>query len=157
VRRDLTLRPSGAVVMLSGKRNFLKPSGPLRACNGSALYIYNLLRALLLPLNHSEGLRMLWMASHCSCSPDSALGMESEETFSIPSCGKRIFSSQKHPRTAVGRAPSRLQGIPGPLAPGVKRPGCRADCLPPSSAEIKNEWSHTSTPPNVFMTCTGIT
>ena len=32
-----TLKPSCAVVMKSGNLNFLEPSGPLQACNGTAL------------------------------------------------------------------------------------------------------------------------
>ena len=35
--RLTTLQPSYAVVMKSGNLNFLEPSGPLQACNGSAL------------------------------------------------------------------------------------------------------------------------
>ena len=35
--RLTTLPPSCAVVMKSGNRNFLEPSGPLQACNGTAL------------------------------------------------------------------------------------------------------------------------
>jgi hypothetical protein len=35
--RLTTLPPSCAVVMKSEKLNFLKPSGPLQACNGTAL------------------------------------------------------------------------------------------------------------------------
>jgi len=31
--------------------------------------------------------------------------------------------------------------------PGVKRPGCGADHSSPSRAEVKNDWSYTSTPP----------
>jgi hypothetical protein len=34
---------------------------------------------------------------------------------------------------------------------GVKRPGREADHSPPSSAEVKNAWSYTSTPQYVFM------
>jgi hypothetical protein len=34
----------------------------------------------------------------------------------------------------------------------VKRAGREADHSPPSSAEVNNAWSYTSTPPNVFMT-----
>jgi hypothetical protein len=37
----------------------------------------------------------------------------------------------------------------------VKRPGREFDHSTPSSAEIKKEWSYTSTPPYVFMACTG--
>jgi len=36
-----TLPPSCAVVMKSGKFNFLEPSGPLQACNGTALPAFN--------------------------------------------------------------------------------------------------------------------
>ena len=35
--RLTTLQPSCAVVMKSGNLNFLEPSGPLQACNGTAL------------------------------------------------------------------------------------------------------------------------
>ena len=35
--RLTTLPPSYAVVMKSGNLNFLEPSGPLHACNGTAL------------------------------------------------------------------------------------------------------------------------
>ena len=35
--RLTTLQPSCAVVMKSGNLNFLEPSGPLRACSGTAL------------------------------------------------------------------------------------------------------------------------
>jgi hypothetical protein len=35
--------------------------------------------------------------------------------------------------------------------PGVKRPGRETDHSPPSSAEVKNEWSHISTSQYAFM------
>ena len=35
--RLTTLPPSCAVVMKSGESNFLEPSGPVQACNGTAL------------------------------------------------------------------------------------------------------------------------
>ena len=40
MRKAYNLPPSCAVVTNSGDLNFLEPSGPLRACNGTALYIY---------------------------------------------------------------------------------------------------------------------
>jgi hypothetical protein len=40
-------------------------------------------------------------------------------------------------------------GTRGPF-PGVKRPGREADHSPPSSVEVKNVWSYTSTPP-IFL------
>jgi hypothetical protein len=39
----------------------------------------------------------------------------------------------------------------GVFSPGIKRPGHEADHSPPSSAEIKNEWSYSSAHPYVFM------
>jgi hypothetical protein len=39
--------------------------------------------------------------------------------------------------------------MPGALSLAVKRPGREADHSPPSSAEVKNAWSYTSTPPNM--------
>jgi hypothetical protein len=39
----------------------------------------------------------------------------------------------------------------GILSLGVKRPRREADHSPPSSAEVKNAWSYTSTPPYVFI------
>jgi hypothetical protein len=42
--------------------------------------------------------------------------------------------------------PDRIQTHPVGIR-GVKRPGREADHTPPSSAEVKNVWSYTSTPP----------
>jgi hypothetical protein len=40
-----------------------------------------------------------------------------------------------------------IQLVTGALSLGVKRPAREADHLPPSSAEVKNAWNYTSTPP----------
>jgi len=40
VRKADNLPPSYAVVKKSGNLNFLEPSGPLQACNGTALPLY---------------------------------------------------------------------------------------------------------------------
>jgi hypothetical protein len=40
-----------------------------------------------------------------------------------------------------------IQWVPGAISPGVKRQGREADHSPPSSAEVKNVWSYTFTPP----------
>ena len=52
------------------------------------------------------------------------------------------------------KSPDRLWGPPSLLSnwyrcyfPGVKRPRRDVDHAPPSSTEVKNEWSYTSTPP----------
>jgi hypothetical protein len=50
-------------------------------------------------------------------------------------------------RTAMAPTQPPLQGVPESLSLGVKRPGREADHSLPSSAEIKNAWSYTSTFP----------
>jgi hypothetical protein len=50
-------------------------------------------------------------------------------------------------RTALGPTQPLIQWVPGALSLGVKRQGREADHPPPSSAEFKNAWSYTSTPP----------
>ena len=58
--RLTTLPPSCAAVMKSGNPNFLEPSGPLQACNGTALpYVYNYIPET----NH-----VARVCSGCSCS-----------------------------------------------------------------------------------------
>jgi hypothetical protein len=54
-------------------------------------------------------------------------------------------------RTAMGPTQPPTQWVAGALSLGVKWPGREADHSPPSSAEIKNAWSYTSTPQYVFM------
>jgi hypothetical protein len=39
-----------------------------------------------------------------------------------------------------------IQWVPGPLSPGVKRPGREVDYSLPTSAEVKKMWIYTSTP-----------
>ena len=62
--RLTTLPPSCAVVMKSGDLNFLEPSGPLQACNGTALpfitevvSVYNAVRTE--PLYNTDTFRLL--------------------------------------------------------------------------------------------------
>jgi hypothetical protein len=42
-----------------------------------------------------------------------------------------------------------IQQVLGSLSPGVKQPRHEADYSATSSAEVKNVWSYTSTPPYV--------
>jgi hypothetical protein len=44
-----------------------------------------------------------------------------------------------------------IQWVTGALSVGVELQGREADHSPPSSAEIKNAWSYTSTPQNAFI------
>jgi hypothetical protein len=54
------------------------------------------------------------------------------------------YSLHHRVRTAVGPTQPRIQWA---FFLGVKRPGSEADHSPPSSAEVKNAWSFTTTPP----------
>jgi hypothetical protein len=47
---------------------------------------------------------------------------------------------------ALGSTQPPIHWVPGALTPGVKWLGCEADHSSPSSAEVKNVWSYTSTP-----------
>jgi hypothetical protein len=48
-----------------------------------------------------------------------------------------IFLFTTASRTALGPTQPPIQRVPGALSLGVKRPGCEADQLPPSSAKVK--------------------
>jgi hypothetical protein len=50
-------------------------------------------------------------------------------------------------RLALGPTQPPIQWVPGALSLGVKRPEREADHSPPSSAEVKNAWSYTTTLP----------
>jgi len=58
--RLTNLPPSCAVVMKSGNLNFLEPSGPLQACNGSALPLHVLYLENYVLLRSSAFLVPLW-------------------------------------------------------------------------------------------------
>jgi hypothetical protein len=59
----------------------------------------------------------------------------------------RIFLFTTASRPALGPTKPLIQWVTRALSPGVKRPWREADHSPPSSAEVKNAWSYTSTPP----------
>jgi hypothetical protein len=58
-----------------------------------------------------------------------------------------IFLLTTASRQALEPTKPPLQWVPRALSFGAKRPGRKADHSPPSSAEVKNAWSYTSTPP----------
>jgi hypothetical protein len=62
-----------------------------------------------------------------------------------------IFFFTTASRPALGPTQPPVQLVPGALSLGVKRPGREHDHSPPSSAEVKNAWSYTSTPQNAFI------
>jgi hypothetical protein len=55
-----------------------------------------------------------------------------------------LFSTASRP--ALGPTQPPMKCVPGAHSVGVKRPAHEVDHLPPSSAEVKNPWSYTSTP-----------
>jgi hypothetical protein len=64
---------------------------------------------------------------------------------SSPDRGWEFFSSPQHPDWLLG-LPSLFNGYEGLFSLEVKQPGHEADHTPPSSTEVKNAWSCTSTP-----------
>jgi hypothetical protein len=58
-----------------------------------------------------------------------------------------IFLFTTVSRLVPGRTQPPIQWLSGALSLGVKRPECEADHSSPSSAEVKNAWGYTSTPP----------
>jgi len=62
--------------------------------------------------------------------------------------GLIVFITASTP--AVGHTQPPIQWVPGALSPGLKYSGLEADHSPPSSADAKNAWSYTSTPPVVL-------
>jgi hypothetical protein len=57
-----------------------------------------------------------------------------------PAYGKEFFLRQDV-RMSLGAVPFPIKWVMG-----AKWPGCEIDHLPPSSVEVKNEWSYTSPP-----------
>jgi hypothetical protein len=68
------------------------------------------------------------------------LGFESRQGV-----GLYLFTTQSRPALGPNQPP--IQWVPEALFLGVKRTGRVADHSPPSSAEVKNVWSYTFTPP----------
>jgi hypothetical protein len=66
---------------------------------------------------------------------------------SSPGRGWEFFCVPPRPDRLWGLTQPPIQWVPGALSLGVKRPGREADHSPPSSAEVKNGRSWTSTPP----------
>jgi hypothetical protein len=62
-----------------------------------------------------------------------------------------ISLSSTASRLALGPTQPHIQCVLEALSLEVKQPGCETDCSSPSTAEIKNEWSYTSTSPYAFM------
>jgi len=65
----------------------------------------------------------------------------------------RIFFLATGSRPALGPTQPPIQLVPGALSVAVKRPGRETDRSPPSSAEVMNAWSYTSTPNTSSWRC----
>jgi hypothetical protein len=61
------------------------------------------------------------------------------------------FLLSTSPRLVLKPIQPPIQWVLGALTMGVKQPERLADHSPPTSAEVKNTWIHTSTPPYTFM------
>jgi hypothetical protein len=65
--------------------------------------------------------------------------------------GLGVFLFTTVSRTALKPTQPPIQWVLEALSLGLKRQGHETDHSPPSSAEVKNAWSYTSTPQYVFM------
>jgi hypothetical protein len=70
---------------------------------------------------------------------------------------KKLFSDPKLPEKLWAPKASYSKGVWNYFLGGAKQPGREADNSPPSSAEVKNEWSYTSSAPYAFVACKRIT
>jgi hypothetical protein len=59
----------------------------------------------------------------------------------------RIFLFTTASTLVLGTTQPPIQWVTGALSLGIKRPGREAHNSSPSSTEVKNAWSYTSTPP----------
>ena len=73
----------------------------------------------------------------------------------FPCGGEKFSSSAKLPHRLWFLPSLLLRTVTAALSPAVKQLGHEANHSPPSSAEVKNERSCTSTPPYAFIACTG--
>jgi hypothetical protein len=73
-----------------------------------------------------------------------------DDQGSIPGKGNKLFFATGS-RHALGDIHPPIQCVTGSISLGIKRVGCETDQSSPSSTEVKNAWSYTSTRPYVFM------
>jgi hypothetical protein len=61
---------------------------------------------------------------------------------------KLVFSTMS--RQPLGSTQPHIQCMQGTFSPNVKWLGCEANHSPPSTADIKNAWIYSPTPPHTF-------
>jgi hypothetical protein len=94
------------------------------------------------------GIGLCFLKSH-----DSSVGIALG--YGLDDWGSRVrfpaetgnFPLHHRVQNGSGAHPASYQWVSGALSLGVKRLGREAEHSPPSSAEVKNAWSYTSTPP----------
>jgi hypothetical protein len=72
------------------------------------------------------------------------MGLDYWEFESRQRQGIFLFATASSPALGPTRPP--IQWVLGDVSLGVKRPGREADCLPQTSAEVKNAWIYTPIP-----------
>jgi hypothetical protein len=73
-------------------------------------------------------------------------GLDDRDSRVRVPAGAGNFSLNHRVQNGSGPTQPPIQWVPGALSLGLKRPGRESDHSPPFSAEVKNEWSYTSTP-----------
>jgi hypothetical protein len=97
-------------------------------------------------LSYSKFASFLYEFSQYS---DQATGWTTTVRFSVGA--RYIFLFATASRPVLGLIQPPMQWVPEAPSPWVKRPWCITYCSFPSSADVKNTWGYTPTPPYVFM------
>jgi hypothetical protein len=94
------------------------------------------------PMCHNISLKSGTHGSSGACAPS-----VQRVTLTLYQCGQNRETSKRIVSCDIGAHTASYQmGTRGSF-PWGKAAGCDADHSPPSSAEVKNAWSYTSTPP----------
>jgi hypothetical protein len=80
----------------------------------------------------------------CHSADTQAAGRDVTTYHDYTERGERFFCSPEMPRPALGPTSHLLNAYWGPFPWGAKWPGREADQSPPSTAQVKNDWSYNS-------------
>jgi hypothetical protein len=139
-----TREDDGRFSILVGGAGGRRPLGRPRHTGGNVIEM-DLVKC---GMNVCTGFNWLRMGSKsCDSSIDVATGLRAGRSGFDFRLGLGIFLFATVTRPTLRPSQSPVRWVAGAVSPGVKRPGLEADHSPPSSAEAKNAWSYTSTPP----------